>query len=379
MGYSPEYRLLLLSLRADGEDDIVDEAVRIIKAKEPDWQAVFHIAGRHAVRPQLARLLIRLPDSAVPCQVKEQAEHSYRQNLTDQIRHVTDFQEVGSRLEDAGIGVVPYKGFWLAESFYGNLADREAGDIDVFVNYRDLGRIIRLMPQTGYLPGEPFLEQPDPLDCEYNFGRYVNGRCVSHFEFHWRIAPARFGLDISLGDLEDAIETGHLQGHQLKVFNTSATLLLTVMHHGGKDSFMFLKQVYDIAMIIRSGKEIDFAWLEQKTRDFHCRRLLLVSLKLAALVTGLKVPAQFADAAGSRQVTRLALDRRKALELLPSERRRFIPMVSDWLFRIRSREGPGVKADLFIRFVRKVLMPRLVPKSMRRFFTRKYVIPEYAR
>ena len=356
-----------------------EEALSIIEHKEPDWEWLYSLADQHAIKPQLAKLLGKIAGPAVPLSVRERFESSYRQNLTDQINHVTEFMEVRNRLEDGRIAVVPFKGFWLAERFYGNLADREASDIDVFVNYSDLGKIMKLMPGTGYLIGEPFINQPDPGGCEFNYGKYIGGRCVSHLEFHWRMAPARFGLDISLDDLKGSIESSSIQGHELRVFNPSASLLLTVMHHGGKDSFRLLKQVYDVAMIIRSGRVIDFAWLEQKAREFHCRRLLLISLTLAAHVTGVNVLDAFVHDAGSRTITRLAHNRMRALGQLPSERRRFVPELNDWVFRIRSREGVRVKTDLVIRFVRKALMPRLVPKSMHRFFMRKYVIPEYAR
>lgn len=356
-----------------------EEALSIIEHKEPDWEWLYSLADQHAIKPQLAKLLGKIAGPAVPLSVRERFESSYRQNLTDQINHVTEFMEVRNRLEDGRIAVVPFKGFWLAERFYGNLADREASDIDVFVNYSDLGKIMKLMPGTGYLIGEPFINQPDPGGCEFNYGKYIGGRCVSHLEFHWRMAPARFGLDISLDDLKGSIESSSIQGHELRVFNPSASLLLTVMHHGGKDSFRLLKQVYDVAMIIRSGRVIDYIWLEQKAREFHCRRLLLISLKLAALMTGMKVPDAVVQDTESRKIAMLARNRMRALGQLPSDRRRFMPELNDWIFRIRSREGVRVKTDLVIRFVRKALMPRLVPKSMHRFFMRKYVVPEYAR
>ena len=36
---------------------------------------------------------------------------------------------------------VPFKGFWIASEFYGNLADRESVDIDLFVKENDLEKI----------------------------------------------------------------------------------------------------------------------------------------------------------------------------------------------------------------------------------------------
>ena len=100
------------------------------------------------------------------------------------------------------------------------------------------------------------------------------------------MAPAGFGLDITLDDLAPRIVPSEVQGQPLSVFDPSATLLLTVMHHGGKDAFLRLKQVYDIAMILQRGEEIDWNWLISEAKRFGCLSLVAVSARLASIVYG---------------------------------------------------------------------------------------------
>jgi hypothetical protein len=371
--------LLLLALRANDDSSVEEEALRIIEKNQVNPERLYELADRHAIKPQVARLVKRLPRGTVGKDFSNRIEEAYQDNLVAQLDHVSEFFRVRNSLAAEDIIIVPFKGFWLAEAFYGNLADRESGDIDVFVNFSDLERIKALMPATGYLPGAPYLPEVNKSDCEYNFGRYSDGKCVSHFEFHWRIAPAGFGLDISLEDLSSEVMPARLQDEDLEVFSPAASLLLTVMHHGGKDAFRFLKQVYDIAMIITHSDDLDTVWLLREAGRYHCRTLVLVAVRLASMITGVEVPASMVSESSSGRVLRLVMNRMKSLQISPDGRRRFWPIVNDWIFRIRSRDGFGVKARLTVRFIRKEIMPRLVPKWLLPLFMRKYIIPDYAK
>lgn len=377
--FSPEFELLLLSLRLDDIDEAAAKAQRIIEGNQTDWEELYRLADSHAVKPQLYGLLSLLRQEFVPEGFMEKLQSAYRQNLVDQLDHVNEFFRIRNRLSEEGITVVPFKGFWLAGSCYGDLALRESGDIDVFIRFSDLGKIHKVMPETGYLVGAPYLPTVNPHDCEFNYGLYSGGRCISLIEYHWRIAPAGFGLDITLEELAPQVIASKIQDHPLEAFSPSATLLLTVMHHGGKDAFRFLKQVYDIAMIITRCNGIDAGWLLREAGRYHCRTLVLVALKLASLITGAEVPASIVSESSSERVVRLAKSRMISLQIEPDNRRRARHIMNDWIFRIRSRDGLGVKALLTVRFIRKEFIPRLVPKRMHHLFMRKYIIPDYAR
>ncbi len=376
---SPEYELLLFSLRNAGTAESADAARELISSREINWSLVYDLADYHNIRPQLAAFLAGSLQDLVPSAITERFQDTHRQNLVAQIDHVSEFFRVARWLAAEGITVVPFKGFWLAENYYGNLAARESDDIDVLVHFDDLGKIREIMPETGYWIGAPYLQEVNIHDCEFNYGLYSGGRCISHFEFHWRIAPSGFGLDITLGDLALRLVSSEVQGQPLQVFDPSATLLLTVMHHGGKDGFAKLKQVYDIAMILRREEEIDWNWLLEEAKRFGCISLLAVSAALASMITGAEVPVALKREAGSERIRNLARDRTLYLTITPQERRMWRYEYRDWLFRVKSRDGLPVRLRLIMRFVRKVFIPWMIPQRLHPLFMRRYIIPDYAK
>lgn len=385
---SPELNLLFISLYLSGDEltasrpeygiQSVTEAEGLISRSDINWELLYLYADSHSVKPQLAVLISMIRTGLVPNDFRKKIEDASRQNLVDQLDHLKEFFRVMRRLVGKGVAVVPFKGFWLAEKYYGNLALRESDDIDILVRFADLLQIRRVMPETGYLVGAPYLKEIDKRGCEFNYGLYSGGRCISHLEFHWRMAPAGFGLNITLDDLESQVVPAEIQGQPLGAFSPCATMLLTVMHHGGKDGFVKLKQVYDIAMILRRGEEIDWQWLLAEAKRFGCLSLLGVAAELAYVVCGVAVPEQLRSLPGSPGVRQLAHERARCLAIPPWERRRFRNQARDWFFRIRSREGLSVKLSLLWRFLRKTVAPSLVPKRLHPLFMRKYVIPGYA-
>jgi len=365
--------------QSEHKEKAVAEAEKIIRSTDINWELLFQYADGHSVKPQLAGLVAIIRQDLVPDDFREKVDDARRRILIDQLDHVSEFFRVRKRLTDEGITVIPFKGFWLADKYYGDLSLRESDDIDVFVRFDDLATIRKVMPETGYQIGAPYLQEVDRRSCEFNYGLYSGGRCISHLEFHWRMAPSGFGLDITLDDLVSQLVVSEIQGQSFEAFSPAATLLLTMMHHGGKDAFAELKQVYDIAMILRRADEIDWQWLSAEARRFGCHSLLRISTELASIVTGMAIPGQLKSLADSSRISRLALERARNLAIPPWERRHFGNQARDWLFRIRSRDGMAIKVRLTLRFIRKVVMPWLVPQRLHPLFMRKYVIPDYAK
>lgn len=377
---SKEYELLLLAIRSGDSQWHFTRARELITTSGFNWSILRDLAEHHAVRPQLYRLLsgdglIEL----IPAEFINGLQEACRKNLTDQLDNVREFLKVSRSLDAEEITVVPFKGFRLAERYYGNLAARESSDNDLFVHFSDLPAIGKVMSVTGYRVGAPYLEKPDPNDCEYSYGLFSGGRCISFTDFHWRVAPAGFGLNITLRELSPQILSAEAEGHPVRVFSHTADLLLTVMHHGGKDAFSRLKQAGDIGMILAYDAETDVRWLISEAKKHGCLTLLAVSAMLASMLAGAAIPAWIQDFAGQKRIRKLTENRMRALARPPAIRLSLYSQVNDWVFRIRSRDGLGVRTGLAWRFIRKVLLPWLVPKKLHHLFMRKYFIPDYAR
>lgn len=374
--FSPEHRLLMLSCLHGFPAGAAEHAARIIRDNPIDWHAVYNRAEFHCIRPQISELLHGLPATLVPDQVFAYLDDAVQENLLRQLRYVSGFFEIRDKFEEEGVTVVPFKGFWVGEEFYGNMAHRESSDMDLFIQRDDIERIKPIMTGMGYVEQESLLKLTEDYIsnelAEYNFDRYEDGRCISHVEFHWRSSMTFYGMDIGMDELRSQIATGRIQGRELKVFSPAANLLLAVMHHGGKECYLQIKQVLDIANIIRKYPDLDTTWLLRQARRFHVSSLLFLGIRLAAELTGVKVPEAFEEQVGRRRFTRMAAGRMLLASMPVVELAGYRERLASWVFKIRSRDGVAMKLRLCLHTLRKVLAPRMVPERWRHhFFNRK--------
>ena len=100
--------------------------------------------------PSWRRLFERLSPGHVPDRVRAELDEACRRNLLNQMNYVAEFFRVRELLSREGIVIIPFKGFWLAHEAYGNIADRESLDVDVFTDESQLERIKELMTGAGY-------------------------------------------------------------------------------------------------------------------------------------------------------------------------------------------------------------------------------------
>jgi len=370
--FSPEHRLLMLSCLPGSPAGAAEQAATIIHDNRIDWQDVYNRAEFHCVRPQVAELLQRLPGTPVTDQLITDLDDAVQENLLRQLRYVSGFFEIRDRLEEEDIAVVPFKGFWMGEEFYGNMAHRESSDMDLFIQRHDIARIKPIMTGMGYVEQESLLTLTDDYIfnelAEYNFQLFGDGRCISHVEFHWSSSKAFYGMNIGMDDLRPQIVTGMIQGRELKVFSPAANLLLAVMHHGGKECYLQLKQVLDIAHIMRRYPDLDTEWLLHQARRFHVSSLLYLGVSLASELTGVEVPEALAEQVGKRRISRMAAGRMLLASRPTAELAGYRESLASWVFKIRSRDGLAMKLRLCRYTLRKVIAPRLVPERWRHHF-----------
>jgi hypothetical protein len=335
-----------LLLQAINIADPVSATIRaedLIRENEIDWEDLFSISDFHSIKPQLAKLFSRVKRDLIPLDFLERINGEYRHNLYNQLSYVDDFFKVRNLLEDSGIQIIPFKGFWLAHQCYGNLAERESMDVDVFVNERDLELIKSLMEKSGYQEDDGFkgysVEEIRRRFQEYNFDRFEGDTNRFHIEFHWGICPPGYGMEISLKELGSRIVRATFQGQDLNVFTPEAHLLLILLHHGGKDRFAQLKQVHDIACLLNNNRDIDWSWLTGMAKLFDAEALIYVGANLAAALTGISVPEAIRWQTGAGKMESLAKNRIIALKRPRHIKNKTIIHYDNWLFRMRTRNG----------------------------------------
>lgn len=351
-------------------------ATRVSLEKEHiDWDDLFSRASFHRIEPQVLSIVEKI-GSPVPQSVIAKFREAVEANLVRQLRYVSEFFIINESLAREGVIAIPFKGFWLGDSAYGDIAERVSSDIDLFIDLDDLDTIRKIMTGKGYLGHEGMDRLTDEYIrkemAEYNFGRDQDGTRMVHIEFHWRSAMAFYNMNITLDDLKPQICNGTLQGREVTVFSPTANLLLAVMHHGGKDCYWQLRQVLDIAHIIRKYPDLDAGWLFKQAERFHVTTLLLLGMRLANDLTGVEVPEPFAGYLSDKRLARMAKGRMKLMALPHSHLAKYKDRLASWRFKVASRDGIGIKISLSAYTLRKVIVPRIVPERWRHhFFNRK--------
>ncbi len=375
---SLEFEILMLSVRLDDTNDAVSKAVKIISTNKIDWNDLLERARLHGIRPQLENLLNKVSSAEIPDYVMENLQDSIRENLLRQLNNIVEFFNINKSLEVLNIQIIPFKGFWLAHEMYGNLADRESFDVDLFIDLKDLEKIKSVMTEKGYIVQKTLTRLTEGYILnelsEYNFSKFSGDTRIFHFEYQWRIGLKSYRMDIKMKDIASQITKGVLQNQKFTVFTPEANLLLVIMHHGGKDRFIRLRDVLDISKIIRNHPDLDWSWLIEKAKKFHVENLVYLGVQLASKITGIPVPFTKEEKVKTVPIFRMADNRIYRMAMPVKKWDTFTDELLGWLFRIRSRDGWQTKVKLSAYAIRKILMPRLVRERWRYlFFNRKII------
>lgn len=337
------FDLLRLSIIPEQTEAVLEEARMILRNKISDWDELYRSAEIHSLRPQILNLLQKIPSVNVPEGLSESLNYYCRQNLYNQLNYIGEFFRIRNFLRKENIEIIPFKGFSLAADVYDNLADRESGDVDVFIKTDDLSRIRELMTANGYLPEEYSvnltLREILKKDQEYSFERIEDGKPTFRIEFHWGICPPDYGMDIRFEDLIDQSEMKKIQNEELIGFTPSAHLLLVIFHHGGKDKFFSLRHLCDIARILNKYDDLDWSWINKMAERYHAERLVFTGISLAESLAGIKVPSEIVSEVGSAKIKKLAENRISHMKHNLQFRNKTRNDIDNWLFRMRSRTG----------------------------------------
>ncbi|HUX95289.1 MAG TPA: nucleotidyltransferase family protein [Bacteroidales bacterium] len=366
------FNILLQSIRLNDVQDAVSKAESIISENIINWDDLYSASGQHSIRPQLAKLITSVDPSLIPNEFRQKLDLAHHEILYRQMSFVSEFLKIRQLLHSAGIMAVPFKGFWIASEFYGNLADRESIDIDLFVRDSDLGQIAAIMINEGYKPQNDFLkysiDEIKKYFHEYNFDRFEGNERLFHVEFHWRMSTENYGMDITFEDLSSEIAPGKLQDHEIDVFSPSANLLLTVMHHGGRDLFSELKQVLDIAMIMKNDPGLDWKMILHQADRFKVRNLVLVAVSLASDLSGVQIPEEIEVIVSSEKITKLVENRKRFLEQISEMKSGLVLGLNRWWFRMRALTSLRIKMKLTWLIMVLLFTSFLVPGKLRKYF-----------
>lgn len=257
-----------------------------------DWKSLLRLADRHGTDGLLYRRLARTPE-LVPaatldclCQIHET---SVRKSLL-LARELMRILECASKLS---IELIPYKGIVLAETYYGDMALRPPGDIDLLVRAKDAARMKAAVGDLGYTLRHPVPEAAEAsyIDSayEYTFDSSAGKNVV---ELQWALQPRFYAVDYDFKGLFARAVTAEVAGHCVKALSAE-DLLLVLSIHAAKHVWERLIWLCDIAQILQHG-DLNWEFIRAQARDLGVVCILHVTLLLTNRFLGMQIPSAIA-------------------------------------------------------------------------------------
>jgi hypothetical protein len=290
-----EWGLLLAASCADaGASDL--EHIRNLLETPVDWKSVLRLADHHGTLSLLHQNLSRfgglVPSSALASALASLRER-YERNVHRSLFLAGELVRILDCVDRIGAEAIPYKGVVLSEVYYGDMALRQSGDMDLFVRKRDVARIRSAVRDLGYTPR---MAVPEDAEANYIASGYEwtfdspAGRNL--LELQWALQPRFYAVDYDMDGLFERAVGVTVAGRRVKT-PSPEDLLLVLSVHAAKHAWERLIWLCDIAQILKR-EELNWDLVQARAREFGIERILHVTLLLAKrfLVTHVPEPIE---------------------------------------------------------------------------------------
>jgi hypothetical protein len=274
--------------------------------KPIEWEAVFRLADHHGTSGLLYRNLSRLGD-VVPSSALSALRQRYETTVHKSLFLARELIRILDCLDAIGIEVIPYKGIVLSEVYYGDMAMRQSGDIDLFVRKRDVARIKRAVLELEYTPRLPIPEDAEEdyiasgYECTFDSPAGCN-----LLELQWALQPRFYAVDFDIDGLFERAVNVAVAGRRVKT-PSREDLLLVLSVHAAKHVWGRLIWLCDIAQILRL-ENLKWDWVQIQARTFGIERILHVTLLLANRLLAAAIPAAIEKSILEDRAARLFAD-----------------------------------------------------------------------
>lgn len=289
-----ENNLILLIARRELDDERRAE-LRPLLEEEINWDYLFATAQAHGVLPLLHK---HLSGTNVPAHFLSQLKRESVANSQNVLHLIGKQLRVYRLFKENGIRVALFKGPLLAQTAYGEISLRQAGDIDLLINRRDFAHARALLESLGY--------EMTPRLTPTQLNSHLSNHCELQFmrdewftvvDLHWDLAPRSFVFNLHADDVMSRLQPVSLAGTTVETFSDEDLVLYLAMH-GAKHLWRRLEWIASLAESISA--DLNWNLLIERAEHAHATRMLALGLRLAEKFSDVSIPAHI-DADGAMQ------------------------------------------------------------------------------
>jgi hypothetical protein len=243
------------------------------------WNDLIALAERHGLQPMLYQGLRDLEES-IPAEVMRSLSLGYQANLHKALLLSRELIRIVDCSIDLGIEAMPYKGLALAEMLYGDIAARQAGDLDLLIRPDDLSRLQNAVCDLGYRPHTHLSEKQQREYVKSGYELSFDGAAGPNLlELQWAFQPRFYAVDFNMSAVFERAVTVAVAGKSMKT-PSPADLVLSLCVHAAKHVWERLIWICDLARLMRAPT-LDWNWIGEEARELGISRILSVTMLLA--------------------------------------------------------------------------------------------------
>ena len=282
-----EWKLLLAAVSRGSSS--IHHQLGFLLGQPLDWDFLLCLADRHGVTSLLYQGLESLRE-LVPVAILASLRQNHERNIHKSLFLTRELIRILDCIGALGIEIIPYKGVVLAELYYGDIALRQSGDMDLFVRQQDVVRIKRAVRDLGYTP-RLFI----PADAEQDY--IASGyECTfdspagkNLLELQWALQPRFYAVDFDMNALFERSRNVTVAGRVMKTPSPEDLLLILSMH-AAKHVWGRLLWLCDIAQIVQR-ENLNWDWIRFRAQELGIERILHLTLLLANRLLAAEIPS----------------------------------------------------------------------------------------
>ncbi len=299
-----EWKLLLAASSGDtsesGRSRFRRALDRPLHWRRLDWEELLRLADHHGTSCQLYKCLLT-SSGQVPEEVLVSLRQSYEINVRKSLALARELFRILDCASSLGVELIPYKGIVLSESYYGDMALRQAGDLDVFVRKGDAKRMKEAVRDLGYTPRVTIPHNAEDVYLGYGYEYTFDSPAGKNLlELQWALEPRFYAVDFDMEGLFDRVAEATVAGRKVKT-PSAESLLLVLSVHAAKHVWGRLIWLSDIAQILKR-KNLDWEWVQGQSRELGIERILHVTLLLAHRLLEAPIPEAVEEAIAADQM-----------------------------------------------------------------------------
>ncbi len=257
---------------------------------EVDWTLVVRRALAHGLTPLLAWNLTRSCSDSLPVDLADALRHYLAENHARNLALAQEILIIVDLLKTHDIPAIPIKGPVLAKTLFGDLAQRQCGDLDLLVPKRCVSSALDVLGSRGYQLRQSLSAGQDAAYRRYgcHFELERPDQMISA-ELHWNLTPRVMAVSFDIDGLWQRARVISFENLSVPSLSCEDYLIFLCVH-GSKHFWSELKSICDIHEFLDAHTLIDWKRCLELSREQGCERMLLLGLRLAEAVLETNTP-----------------------------------------------------------------------------------------